>query len=255
MRRQGHDCHSNNVMKCLITNHILINTENQSFGFPLSQVFRCHSEQWEFLALKQYCHREELHQSRSDEEREKEVKLFLNNAFLFLKNKDRIMSDSRMFLCPVPIQNELAYTGTSGFHHPALGVYLEWWLNCENAMIHKEDETKWLVYFISGSPLSGANKCGIVNEKGDTDSKSILPFSPIWSNFIKINKRYDEAKSLYQAYTMEKVVRILRRFARQRWQFKLNPSFFYSARYAFKNFSAKLLGRMFRRASSGLNHW
>ena len=75
--------------------------------------------------MKQYCHREELHQSRSDEEREKEVKLFLNNAFLFLKNKDRIMSDSRMFLCPVPIQNELAYTGTSGFHHPALGVYLE----------------------------------------------------------------------------------------------------------------------------------
>ena len=148
---------------------------------------------------------------RSDEEREKEVKLFLNNAFLFLQNRDRIMSDSRMFLCPVPIQNGLAYTGTAGFNHPTLGVYLEWWLSCENAMIHKEDETKWLVYFISGSPLSGANKCGIVNEKGDTDSKSILPFSAVWSSFMRINKRYDEAKSLYQAYTLEEVVKKLGR--------------------------------------------
>lgn len=146
---------------------------------------------------------------RSDEEREKEVRLFLNNAFLFLQNRDRIMSDSRMFLCPVPIQNGLAYTGTAGFNHPTLGVYLEWWLSCENTMIHKEDETKWLVYFISGSPLSGANKCGIVNEKGDTDSKSILPFSAVWSSFMRINKRYDEAKSLYQAYTLEEVVKKL----------------------------------------------
>jgi hypothetical protein len=144
--------------------------------------------------------------SKNDEERKT---LFLNNAFLFLQNKDRIMSDSRMFLCPIPIQNGLAYTGTAGFNHPTLGVYLEWWLSCEKATIHKEDETKWLVYFISGSPLSGANKCGIVNEKGDTDSKSILPFSAVWTSFMRINKRYDEAKSLYQAYTLEEVVKKL----------------------------------------------
>jgi len=146
-----------------------------------------------------------------DEEREKEKKLFLNNVFLFLQNKDRIMSDSRMFLCPVPIQNGLAYTGTAGFNHPTLGVYLEWWLSCEKAMIRKEDKTKWLVYLISGSPLSGANKCGIVNEKGDIDSESLCPFSPIWTSFTNINKRYDMAKSLYQAYTLEKVIKILGR--------------------------------------------
>ncbi len=144
--------------------------------------------------------------SKNDEERKT---LFLNNAFLFLQNKDRIMSDSRMFLCPIPIQNGLAYTGTAGFNHPTLGVYLEWWLSCEKAMILKEDKTEWLVYFISGSPLSGANKCGIVNEKGDIGSESICPFSPIWSSFTSINKRYDEAKSLYQAYTLEEVVKKL----------------------------------------------
>ena len=146
-----------------------------------------------------------------DEEREKEKKLFLNNVFLFLQNKDRIMSDSRMFLCPVPIQNGLAYTGTAGFNHPTLGVYLEWWLSCEKASILKVDKTNWLVYFISGSPLSGANKCGIVNEKGEIDSESLYPFSPIWTSFTSINKRYDEAKSLYQAYTLEEVVKKLGR--------------------------------------------
>ena len=144
--------------------------------------------------------------SKNDEERKT---LFLNNAFLFLQNKDRIMSDSRMFLCPIPIQNGLAYMGTAGFNHPTLGVYLERWLSCEKAMILKEDKTEWLVYFISGSPLSGANKCGIVNEKGDIGSESICPFSPIWSSFTSINKRYDEAKSLYQAYTLEEVVKKL----------------------------------------------
>lgn len=158
---------------------------------------------------------------RSDEEREKEVKLFLNNAFLFLQNCDRIMSDSRMFLCPVPIQNGLAYTGTAGFNHPTLGVYLEWWLSCEKATILKEDNTKWLVYFISGSPLSGANKCGIVNEVGDIKSETLCPFSPVWRSFLSINKHYDEAKSLYQAYTLEEVVKklgqkaILRSMARR----------------------------------------
>ena len=146
---------------------------------------------------------------KTDEQKEKEKKLFLNNAFLFLQNKDRIMSDSRMFLCPVPIQNGLAYTGTAGFNHPTLDVYLEWWLSCENPTILKEDKMKWLVYFISGSPLTGANKCGIVNEMGVIDSESLYPFSPVWRSFTSINKRYDEAKSLYQAYTLEEVVKKL----------------------------------------------
>ncbi len=60
--------------------------------------------------------------------------LFVSNAFYLLAHKERILSDSRMFLCPVAIQNGIAYTGTSGFRKPTLGVYLEWWGLVKEAM-------------------------------------------------------------------------------------------------------------------------
>ena len=44
------------------------------------------------------------------------------------------MQDSLMFLAPVAAENVLAYTGTSGFRNPTLGVYLEWWVHCEGAV-------------------------------------------------------------------------------------------------------------------------
>lgn len=135
--------------------------------------------------------------------------LFWGNAFRFLKYRNKIMSDSRMFLCPVPIQSGIAYTGTSGFCRPTLGVYLEWWLNCESALICDENGMKKLVYHIAGSPLSGSNSCGVVDENGKTESANIQPFSTLWSCFMRINSRYDEAKSLYQAYTLKEVVDIL----------------------------------------------
>ena len=143
---------------------------------------------------------------KSDEEEVKSRKLFWDNAFRFLQYRNRIMSDSRMFLCPVPIQSGIAYTGTSGFQRPTLGVYLEWWLNCENAMICDEKGMKKLVYQVAGSPLSGRNSCGVVDENGKTESESIHPFSSLWPNFMRINSRYDEAKSLYRAYTLKEVV-------------------------------------------------
>ena len=146
---------------------------------------------------------------RRDEEKEEEEKLFLSNAFRFLQYKDRIMSDSRMFLCPVPIQSGIAYTGTSGFQRPTLGIYLEWWLNCERASLYEENGTKKLVYHIAGSPLSGSNRCGIVDANGKTEVKSITSFISLWPSFKDINCRYDEAKDRYQAYTLKQVVEIL----------------------------------------------
>ena len=145
----------------------------------------------------------------SENDKEKEISLFLHNAFRFLHHRDRIMSDSRMFLCPVPIQSGLAYAGTGGFENPTLGVYLEWWINCESALIGNVDKTDWLVYRIAGSPLSGANQCGIVNKNGRTDTKEIRPFSPLFSSFAGINNRYKKAKELYHAYTLKQVVEIL----------------------------------------------
>ncbi len=143
------------------------------------------------------------------EVKEAEEKLFFSNAFRFLQYRDRIMSDSRMFLCPVPIQSGIAYTGTSGFQRPTLGIYLEWWLNCERALTCDENGTKKLVYQINGSTLSGMNKCGVVDTNGKTETKYVFSFSSLWSSFIRINSRYDEAKSLYEAYSLKRVVEIL----------------------------------------------
>ena len=144
-----------------------------------------------------------------EEEQEELKKLFIENAFLFLENRERILSDSRMFLCPVPIQSGLAYSGTSGFHRPTLGIYLEWWQRCEQASFLDSDGGKWLVYLISGSPLSGSNCCGIVNPQGETGGQYIPLFKKLWPSFIHINCRYDEAKHLYQAYSLRQVIAIL----------------------------------------------
>ncbi len=146
---------------------------------------------------------------KTDEGELEERKLFLDYAFRFLQYRNRILSDSRMFLCPVPIQSGLAYTGTSGFNRPTLGVYLEWWLNCENALICDGNGTKKLVYQIAGSPLSGDNRCGLVDQNGKADTDHIDLLSTLWSSFMRINSRYDEAKSLYQAFTLKQVVAIL----------------------------------------------
>ena len=146
---------------------------------------------------------------RSKEEKEEEEKLFLINAFRFLRYRDRIMSDSRMFLCPVPIQSNIAYTGTSGFRRPTLGIYLELWLNCERASLYEEDGTKQLVYHIAGSPLSGSNHCAFVDANGMSELKSIASFISLWPTFMDINCRYDKAKDRYQAYILKQVVEIL----------------------------------------------
>lgn len=146
---------------------------------------------------------------QSNEEKEEEKKLFLNNAFRFLQYRDRIMSDSRMFLSPVPIQSGMAYTGTSGFQRPTLGIYLEWWLDCERGLFCDKNGIKKLVCRLAGSPLSGSNRCDVVDENGIMETLALPSFRSMWQTFIEINCRYDEAKDLYQTYTLKQVVEIL----------------------------------------------
>lgn len=143
------------------------------------------------------------------EEAEQQKQLFIKNAFRLLAHRERILSDSRMFLCRVPIQSGLAYTGTSGFSHPTLGVYLEWWPIVEGAMRIDSKGRKSLVYHLAGSPLSGANKCTAVREDGETETVSLSPFNAHWGPFTRINNRYTEAKQRYQAYTLQEVLDIL----------------------------------------------
>lgn len=130
--------------------------------------------------------------------------LFTENAWFLLANAEKIFSDSRMFFAPVNIVNGLAYTGRSGFGNPTIGVYLEWWLNYQEASIDKNGN---LVWFISGSPLSGSNCCSSVTQEGKHEKiAQRTPFSSIWSSFINVNKRYTEARQRCEAYTIEEVL-------------------------------------------------
>ena len=99
------------------------------------------------------------------EEQLRQEKLFTDNAFLFLANYSRILSDSRMFLAPVYVRNGLAYSG----YLPAatLGGYIELWLNCPSSVVFGREDRMSLVWFISGSPMSGANACSVVDENGN----------------------------------------------------------------------------------------
>ena len=135
--------------------------------------------------------------------------LFIDNAFYLLAHSGRILSDSRMFLCPVAIQNGIAYTGTSGFRRPTLGVYLEWWLLAKEAMQTDKKGRRSLVYHLAGSPLSGMNTCGTIREDGKQDSVSLSPFNAHWALFMKLNQRYTEAKQLYHSYTLQQVLDLL----------------------------------------------
>lgn len=149
-------------------------------------------------------------QPRSTEEVEIQKKLFTDNAFFLLSHRERIMRDSRMFLAPVMIQNGLAYTGVSGFHNPTVGIYLEWWSLCLEAMRIDKDGNRSLVFHLAGSPLSGANHCSEVYEDGRIEQIHLSCFSSCWKPFMEINTRYDEAKHIYQAYTLEELLAILR---------------------------------------------
>lgn len=148
-------------------------------------------------------------QPKTTEEFEQRKKLFTDNAFYLLAHSERIMRDSRMFLAPVAVQNGLAYTGTSGFHNPTLGIYLEWWNECSTALRTDKDGNRSIVFYLAGSPLTGVNQCAEVYEDGRIESIQVSSFRNHWRPFTATNTRYDEAKHVYQAYTLEQVLEIL----------------------------------------------
>jgi len=145
-----------------------------------------------------------------DEEEKEQLRLFLDNAFVLLANRERILSDSRMFLCPLPFcRNGLAYTGTSGFQRPTLGVYLEFWMTCDQACLVDDSDGKWLLHHIAGSPLSGSNRCRLVDERGEERIVQVSEFKKVWTTFMDINRRYADAKVEYEAYSLREVLGIL----------------------------------------------
>ncbi|MDE6394727.1 MAG: hypothetical protein K2K77_05235, partial [Duncaniella sp.] len=141
-------------------------------------------------------------------ERQYHHRLLTDNAWFLLEHKEEIFSDSRMFLAPARIINGLAYTGTSGLQNITLGIYLEWWINyCEASV----DANGNLVWYVSGSPLSGSNCCLSVTPEGKrVKIAQRTPFSAIWRSLIDVNIRYTKAKQCCESYSLEEVLIKLR---------------------------------------------
>ena len=145
----------------------------------------------------------------TDEEELVLQKLFTDNAFLILANRERILSDSRMLLTPLCVRNGLAYSGA--FQTATLGVYIEWWINAPySVLFDDENNTMSLIWYVSGSPLSGGNLCSKVAENGKTETVRVPFFRKLWPKFTDILADYHDAKELYQAYTLPEVIDILK---------------------------------------------
>lgn len=140
---------------------------------------------------------------------DEDLQFFLDHAFLFYRNAETILKDSRMFLAPVPVHSGLAYSGGSGFASPTLGVYIEWWLRNEQLVCRDLAGNEALTYLILGSPLSGSNRCRCVYPDGTSEQIVFNKFIEVWSSFAPINSRYNQAKQLYQAYTLQEVADVL----------------------------------------------
>ena len=147
-------------------------------------------------------------QGQHDQERvEQEHRIFIDNAFFFLAHRDQIMKDSRMFLAPVPIHHTIFFWRGN----ICLGDYLEWWLSCESARRMSDENRMSLVYLLAGSHCTGSNRCHAVDEFGTFERIQLSDFSSAAGKFIRIAERYKNVVGVYEAYSLEEVVGILKR--------------------------------------------
>lgn len=134
--------------------------------------------------------------------------LFLDNAFLFLRNTEQILADSRLFLAPVPIKNSLAYSGLKNY--PVLGVYLEWWMALKEEVVRNTEGGQLLICQFVGNLMTGSNSCLAVRPDGSTESVTSLHFRTLWKTFRDIDKRYVLTRQPSHAFTLAEVVDILK---------------------------------------------
>ena len=170
----------------------------------------------------------------TDEEELALQKLFTDNAFLILANRERILRDSRMLLAPLCVRNGLAYSGA--FQTATLGVYIEWWINAPySVLFDDENNTMSLIWYVSGSPLSGGNLCSKVAENGKTETVRVPFFRKLWIKFADIIVDYHEPKKLYQAYSLPEVIDILKRETTEEFYKESIRQFHYEAKIRLLN--------------------
>lgn len=169
----------------------------------------------------------------TDEEERTLQKLFTDNAFLILANRERILNDSWMLLTPLCVRNGLAYSGA--FQTVTLGVYIEWWINAPYSVLFDEKDAMSLIWFVSGSPLSGGNLCLKVMEDGKTETVRVPFFRKLWPKLADILADYHDAKKLYQAYTLPQVIDVLRRETTEEFYKESIKDFHYQAKIRLLN--------------------
>ena len=128
--------------------------------------------------------------------------LFENFVWFLLENAEKIMSDSRMFLCPIYSQVfSPFFTGM-----PRLGTFIEWWLYYPERSRDKEGNP---IFCISGNPMTGSHGCYSVDKNGHARKVSELSFGSILKSFGKVNSLYKEVKKDCEYYEFDEVIRIL----------------------------------------------
>ena len=135
--------------------------------------------------------------------------LFIDNAFYLLAHRERILQDSRMFLTPIGVQNGSPYTKSLGLDAPTIGVYLEWWSSCLGSMVLSKSGRMSLIYEFTGSPHSKVTSGRQLYENGETEPIHLYYFARYWDSLMEINMRYNEAKQIYEAYTLQELLNIL----------------------------------------------
>lgn len=141
------------------------------------------------------------------EARTEATELFRQSLPLLWRHRERILSDSRMFLTPIAEPNGLAYLGT--FPEATLGAYIELWTLCDAALLTDERGTQHFVTRVAGSPLSGGNRCTLVSEEGEVSTCSVRDFSSLWRPLRDLIRRYRKPQATAEHYTLSEVLSLL----------------------------------------------
>lgn len=160
----------------------------------------------EYLSLTKERKRRAIHPA--DKEQERIEKLFSSNIFLLAANRKRILTDAKMAFVPIPVTNGLAYTGA--LPQTTLGIYAQWWDACPWSVVF-EEERMFVLWFISGSPMSGSNSCAGSDINGVAKTIRSERFSKVWRSFVSVMDAFEELSPPSEIYTLDEVVEILRK--------------------------------------------
>ena len=156
-----------------------------------------------------------LPQMTPEEKVKADRQLLMDQLHFLFRHRKTIMADPRMYLAPVAVGHNLAYSGTSGFRNPTLGVIMKWLEVSPYAKDIDENGEVAFLGWMAGSPLSGCNKCTFVSKDGHQYTKTIRrphAFFHTWRGFVRINSRFAKIReeSEVTPYLLEEVLVLLK---------------------------------------------